>query len=131
MTDNNNVKLALTGVFKNTLGSIVELSANDDFSITGTYRTGVGSATQPGKVVGSWAPGKNCTAIVGWTVCWKDVQEGKDISVCSWSGKLNQTKEKTEIETTWLLTADTEPQKNWNATSINKDYFTKVVPAHN
>ena len=129
MSTNNNAAItpaqaAVTGSFRNTLGSTVQLTANADGSLTGVYSTGVGNATV-GNVFGTWAQANNSEAILGWTVCWTNlIDTTKDVSVCSWTGRLRKA-DKIEIETTWILTSDTPAQDNWKANTINKDVFTK------
>ena len=62
--------------------------------------------------------------VIGWTVNWENKQQN-DHMVTTWSGQFQWDASINDwvIFTTWLLTRQTEPNDNWNSTTVGKDTF--------
>ena len=66
---------------------------------------------------------------IGWTVNWQNKFLNAH-SVTTWSGQLQLSPcGDPMILTTWLLTTQTEPEKNWKSTQVGQDQFFTKQPS--
>ena len=116
----------LNGTWYNELGSSMTLVVNGN-SITGTYQTAVGDASETYDLVGRTDTDNDARQAVGFVVVWQN-QYGSSDSVTTWSGQYQNINGIDTIVTTWLLTQETNPNDDWASTIVNKDIFTKTAP---
>ena len=107
----------------NELGSVMTIDhidvENGDFC--GTYCSAVGQAEKEYPLSGRLdTEGFS----LGWVVTWKN-QYMNAFSTTSWSGQyqVDPVTRETVIVTTWLLTAQSTPQDDWNSTNVGFDEF--------
>jgi len=123
----------ITGAWINELGSkadfIATITETNDTILTGTYHTGVGSATKSEPIHGTWsAAGLGQEgALMGWSVAWKNNNPGSPLSNASWSGRLRIINGKPIIKAFWHLTAGTDIADEWDSVTTNVDTFTKMT----
>lgn len=110
----------LAGSWENQLGSRLELEADDDGRLTGTYRTGVGDGHEVRPLAGWWHPWPaGGRAIAGFTVSWPASD-----TVSVWAGQLDPGTD--TIDATWLMVGDAPPADAWRSTSVGHDHFHRV-----
>jgi len=119
----------ITGTWYNELGSQMILQIQGK-RIVGTYNTRVGDASGNYELVGQMDIDIDESTAIGWVVVWNN-QYGSSDSVTAWSGQVQVIDEIEKIVTTWLLTAETEPDDTWHSTLIGKDTFTRLAPTEN
>ena len=92
----------------------------------GNYQSLVGDATKWYVLTGRVDLDGNT---IGWTVNWQN-SHGNAHSVTTWSGQqqLNSIGEPV-ILTTWLLTSQTTPDKDWESTLVGFDTFSQTPPS--
>jgi hypothetical protein len=107
------------GKWRNELNSEMNLTVDADGSVTGNYRTGVGtpSPSEEFDLVG-FAAGDLLSFSVNF---------GKYASLTSWSGQLTVVADDEVIKTLWLLARNVEdpaePDKLWGAVLTGADNF--------
>ncbi len=117
----------LNGTWYNELGSEMTIQTNGN-TITGTYRTGTGSAYGTFNLVGLTDTDNDASQAVGWIVVWQNQYTSLD-SVTAWSGQYQVINGVPTIVTTWLLTQETNPQNDWHSTLVGQDTFTPRQPS--
>ncbi len=116
----------VSGIWYNELGSKMILRAGKS-SITGTYITHGGEASNRFNLLGKINDPADYSAAIGWVVIWKNEFKTME-SVTCWSGQVQAFTGIDKIVTTWLLTTEIEMGDDWNATLIGKDVFTRFQP---
>lgn len=109
----------LTGSWVNELGSVANIRAySKTGQLEGDYTTGVGAASGPYPLVGTYQR-DSCEATFGFSVTW-DKASARGNSTTTWSGVfLNGT-----LYTTWLLTSQVQSTADvWQATRIGTNVF--------
>ena len=124
-----NMSSHLDGKWYNELGSCMNLTAESDGTLTGTYESAVGQAKYTYVLAGRYdnLPERRT---LGWTVTWVNQYYFCSKSTTSWSGQF-QIEPKTQeqqILTSWLLTVQTAPSDDWNSTNVGFDVFTRTAP---
>jgi len=121
----NNTPSQFSGEWKNDMGSIVQFNFEENGKLTGLYYTKVGSATQKEPLVGFYETKQPDNSIlVGFTVAWRHVVEGKFPSMCVWTGRILPNT--TEMKTAWILTGTPKKEKDrWNTMSLGNNIFKK------
>ncbi|KAJ8518249.1 hypothetical protein ONZ45_g4689 [Pleurotus djamor] len=118
----------ISGTWYNELGSRMELTANTDGSLTGSYFSAVGGVPKAYPLSGRYnlkVPSGQGVAI-GWAVSY-EVEEKGIHSVATWSGQFFASPEPV-ILTQWLLSSSTQPKDLWQSTNLGHDEFTKAPP---
>jgi len=121
----------ISGTWYNELKSTLTLDPVVNGKFTGTYQTAVSSGCAKGSyaVVGRTDTDKKGHA-VAFVVLWaNDVSDCK--SVTAWSGQAQIIDDEEKITALWLLTTETDPDKDWTSTLIGQDVFTRNKPAVN
>ncbi|CAI8016126.1 Streptavidin-V2 [Geodia barretti] len=123
------VSLAVEQMWWNELGSAMVITSYDSATgvFGGKYYSKVGEAE-------NWyvLTGRNDTAgtTLGWTVNWKNSSHNAH-SVTTWSGQFQLPPDgKPALTTTWLLTAQTNPEDNWESTMVGFDRFYLTEPPY-
>ncbi|XP_053309758.1 avidin-like [Spea bombifrons] len=116
----------LTGVWVNTLGSVLTLSVEGP-KLSGSFKssveTSLGAAGEEmiGKVVG--VVGEGVQPVFAMSVSWSGG------SVSTWAGQCFQGLHHSILKTTWLLRSKVGTEdKNWKATRIGEDTFHPQKP---
>ena len=87
---------------------------------SGSYTSAVGRVKGPYLLTGCL---DTAGSTVGWIVNWQNEKMNAH-SVTAWSGQLQTTSMgEPIILTTWLLTSQTSPEKNWESTQVGFDHF--------
>jgi hypothetical protein len=133
--------MKLTGEWWNELGSkmVIDPQEINPRIFTGTYHTAVGTAQERDYVLaGACDDAGGSSQTVGWAVAFdppdapKPGEPANGPSTCAWSGELQLIEVSGEelecITTTWLLTAATDKEDNWDSTETGKDYFFRTKP---
>ena len=121
----------LLGEWYNELKSRMIITSASDGQLTGTYQSIVGDVDPTKTYVLSGRYDSSCEGkTLGWAVTWLNAYHHSDPpSTTTWSGQYQvNEQEKPEILTTWLLTAQTTPDFNWNSTNVGFDTFTRDIP---
>lgn len=116
----------ISGRWYNELGSVMDLQADDQGNIIGTYHTAVGKAESQYVLVGRYDQTQQ-NGTIGWVVNWSN-QYGDSYSVTSWSGQFQTIQNNETLVTMWLLTNKTNPKDDWASTLVGQDVFTRVPP---
>ena len=119
---------AVSGKWKNALGSVMELMENENGQITGMYTTAVTSKEsslkeEPAELVGYINRNQTKqTTTIAFCMAWKI--KG---SCSAFSGQIFQDDDGTDVlKTTWLLHSPADsPCNNWEATRVGEDTFTR------
>ena len=117
-------------VWYNQLGSKLTLSSVDEDkgSFIGKYYSAVGNAENEYDLSGRYdTDGRT----LGWVVSYKNSCHNAH-STCAWCGQIEfaeDTMEKPIILTTWLLTRQTTPDKDWDSTEVGFDNFSTFQPS--
>ena len=116
----------ILGDWYNQLGSRLTISSACDGQLSGNYESEVGDAECRYVMTGRYdTKGRS----LGWVVTWNNKTHGSSISTTSWSGQYQENEDgMPEILTTWLLTEQTSPEKDWNSTNVGFGTFTRVPP---
>lgn len=114
----NQADLALSGPWRNQLGSLLTLRASSDGRLEGFIESKVGGAEGTYPVTGFWQSGEQGEKIVGFVVAWPPTQ-----SVTSWCGRL-ETDDGT-ISAMWMLTEQSAGANQWQARRIGNDTFVR------
>jgi Avidin family len=114
----------LNGPWFNQLGSCLDLNADEDGGLTGTFRSFVGGVDGGHPVSGFFSsdPGGSGAA-VAFTVSWPSVH-----SVTVWSGHYRAADD--VIVTTWLLSEASSEHGEWRSTSLGHDEFRRSPTDH-
>ena len=73
--------------------------------------------------------GTESSGTIGWAVTYNNAEEGNSKSTATWSGQRQLGGDGNPvILTTWLLTSQSIPSKNWESTLTNQDYFFRSFP---
>ncbi len=113
----------IDGIWYNELGSQVNFAVSGN-QLTGTYQTAVGDAIGIYQLIGQVNTSIETGQALGFVVVWQN--ENKDSnSVTTWSGQAQEIDGEDIITTTWLLTAETEIDGDWESTLVGKDVFTR------
>ena len=121
--------MSIEGTWFNELGSEMVFRVNGT-SISGTYETKVGDAAGIYQLNGALDDKPNVSGqAIGFVVAWVNQAHGSSHSVTSWSGQYQTIDGEEVIITFWLLTAETDPQNDWESTLIGKDIFTRFAPS--
>ena len=122
--------MPILGMWYNELGSMLEIASASNGALVGTYCSAVGQAqftyALSGRCDAAPSPGGKS---LGWTVAWMN-EHGNAHSTTSWAGQY-QTDPKTgseQIYTFWLLVTEEPSNKDWAATNVGQDTFTRVPP---
>ena len=115
-------QLSAQSMWYNELGSKMILKVSDDGSITGSYDSAVGKATNLETLSGRL--NLNSPQTIGWVVAWSKVN-----AVTSWSGQIMMINNIPTIITTWLLTSQTSESDEWESTLTDQDVFTPNPPS--
>lgn len=119
----------LEGTWHTELGSSLVIERVRDGGFSGTYVTtlsAAGSARGSFEVVGRTDADSGGEA-VAFSVCWKnEVSDGH--SATAWVGQAQRINGRDRITSMWLLTAETLPDRDWYATHVGHDVFTRVKP---
>ena len=112
----------LSGAWFNQLGSRLDLQADDDGRLRGTYQSPVGGVEGTHPVTGYFdADGDGPDRAVGFAVRWQSA-----CSVTVWSGHFQVADE--VLLTTWLLSGGALGPGEWRATLIGHDEFHRSPP---
>jgi hypothetical protein len=118
----------ISGTWFNELGSVMNITAETDGSLSRRYCSAVGTAINFYNLVGRFdsAPQTGVGVSIGWVVSYQNSQLNAH-STASWSGQffagsqfINQT-----ILTQWLLTSSTTQPNVWESTQVGHDEFTR------
>jgi hypothetical protein len=114
----------LNGPWFNQFGSCLDLTADEDGRLTGSYRSAVGGVDGGHPVSGFFArdpdgPGGS----VAFTVSWRSAH-----SVTAWSGHYRADED--AIATTWLLSEASSEHGDWRSTSVGHDEFRRSPTEH-
>jgi Avidin family len=119
----------ITGTWYNELGSTMVINQVSNGQITGAYTTAVsgtdcaqGSFTLVG-LTDTDSGGEG----VGFVVSWQN-GTSKCESVTAWSGQAQTIGGEEKITAFWLLTVESAPEKDWYATHVGQDTFTRTQP---
>jgi hypothetical protein len=120
--------MPISGTWFNELGSTMQLNVSGS-TISGTYNTGVGSASGDYTVLGQIDTAASGTAsATGWTVAWNNAA-GSSHSATSWSGLYQpQAAGTEEIYTLWLMAREMSEHNQWDAINVGQDTFTRTAP---
>ena len=114
----------------NELGSLLRIKEVDfnKGTFVGTYCSTVGQAEKEYLAVGRFD--RTQVGTIGWTVAWQN-KHLTTHSLTTWSGQFQFSEKLFELSilTTWLLTTQTEPEKDWNSTHIGTDTFLPGMPS--
>lgn len=107
----------------NELGSVMTIDRVDlkHGYFCGTYCSAVGEAKKEYPLTGHLDPDGST---LGWVVVWRN-QYMNACSTTTWCGQyqFDPNTHEEVIVTTWLLTAQTDPQEDWNSTNVGFDEF--------
>ena len=107
----------------------MEITSAQDGQLSGTYESKVGEAKYQYVLTGRYDSTVGTGRSIGWTVTWKNTFLNAE-STTGWSGQFQPSEcGEPQILTTWLLTAETDPQDDWNSTNVGFDTFTRLIPA--
>lgn len=116
--------MSLEGKWYNELGSTLEIKADDDGRLSGTYETAVSSAGCAHGVfdlLGTTDVDAGGDTF-GFSVTWKNKQSSCN-STTAWSGHYLQGQE--ILKAFWLLSVKTDPGDEWGSTLVGEDVFTR------
>lgn len=118
----------LPGTWYNELYSRLIIIAAIDGQLSGTYESEVGDARYKYVMTGRYDTNGST---LGWVVTWNNSDNGSSESTTTWSGQyqVDVASSQPHLLTTWLLTAQTTPENNWNSTNVGFDTFTKFQPS--
>ncbi|XP_072259993.1 avidin-related protein 4/5-like isoform X2 [Pyxicephalus adspersus] len=110
----------LTGVWVNTLGSVLTLHA-DGLHLIGSLHSSVelypgAAGDKVGKLMGILGQGQQPT--FSMCVSWRDGE-----TVTAWVGQCFLTTQCPVLKTFWLLRSQATEKDNWQATRIGEDLF--------
>ena len=120
---------AFSGVWFNELGSEMQLSPSGG-QMSGVYMTAVGHAVGNYQLSGRYNENPSSGGqAMGWAVAWQNAYLNSHCAT-AWSGQyqIDPATGAEEIVTFWLLTIETEPDDDWEATKIGQDTFTRTKP---
>ena len=119
--------IPLDGAWCNEKGSkmVLKTSGSDGNDVTGTYRTSVGNADGWYQLRGRRTINEDGSQVVALAVAWVNEAKGSSHSATAWSGQLQIVAGKPTFTAMWLLTRQTKPDDNWQATRIDKVRFTR------
>ena len=121
-------RMGIDGVWYNELGSCMTLKVDGNY-LSGTYETPVGDAKGVYQVRGMRVPGADKSdEALGFVVAWVN-DLGSSSSVTSWSGQWQIVDGEEEINTTWLLTSEENPDDDWKSTLVGRDIFRRNKPS--
>jgi hypothetical protein len=118
----NQPDLALSGEWRNQLGSVLWLRAGSDGRLDGRIESKVGGVEGSYPVTGFWQPGQEGERIVGFVVAWPLKH-----SVTSWSGRYQVGNG--AMTATWILSEEGQGVNEWRATRIGYDTFVREQPS--
>ena len=121
------LQIAVGQVWHNELGSTMEIQSADPVTgvFGGIYNSLVGDAERWYVLTGR----QNTDGTsVGWTVNWQNSFRNAQ-SVTTWSGQQQLSGADLVIITTWLLTSETTPDKDWKSTLVGFDHFSLQQPS--
>jgi hypothetical protein len=122
----------LSGVWYNQLGSEMNLTADDNGGLSGTYNSAVGDAVDSYILAGrfdSSPPTDGSGVSVGWAVSFfNNVVKDPPHSTSTWSGQYFNDTHGERILTNWLLTSSTDLSSVWDSTKTGHDTFTRNPP---
>ena len=73
--------------------------------------------------------GTESSGTIGWSVTFgRNDKHSDSNSTTTWSGQRQLVGGFPIIRTTWLLTRETIPSKNWESTFINQDFYHRSLP---
>jgi hypothetical protein len=110
--------LLLTGVWRNQLGSVLELRADPVGRITGSIESKVGGVEGQYPVSGFFESGGDGDGTLGFVVAWSPTG-----SVASWCGRYGAASG--TITAMWILTEMGEGGNEWQATRVGYDTFVR------
>nr|BAH20870.1 tamavidin1 [Pleurotus cornucopiae] len=122
------VQSLLTGTWYNELGSTMNLTANKDGSLTGTYHSNVGEVPPTYHLSGRYnlQPPSGQGVTLGWAVSFENTSANVH-SVSTWSGQYFSEPAEV-ILTQWLLSRSSEREDLWQSTHVGHDEFSKTKP---
>lgn len=115
----------LVGTWSNESGSTMTIdSVSPDGEVRGSYKTAVSAVSADKCNITESFPlvGRADLPSLGFVVSWKNNLSNCS-SVTAWSGQVQTVGGQDQLVTTWLLTSQTVPKKNWQSTTVNKDIF--------
>lgn len=113
---------ALSGVWRNQLGSELVLHADGFGGLTGSFRPAGGPSTVGGHGVwGTYDTGATGDMVLSFTVKWPETH-----ALTVWVGH-RRVAEGT-IQTTWLMVTDIRPEDEWRGTMLGHDVFQRIAP---
>lgn len=110
--------LALSGLWRNQLGSVLRLGALADGRVTGSIEPTVGGVEGTYPVTGFFQAGEDGEGIIGFVVAWPPAR-----SVTSWCGRYAASSG--TITAMWILTEASDGVNEWQATRIGHDTFVR------
>jgi hypothetical protein len=110
--------LSLCGVWRNQLGSVLELRADPAGRITGSIESRVGGVEGQYPVSGFFERGGDDDGTLGFVVAWSPTG-----SVASWCGRYEAASG--TISAMWILTEPGQEGNEWQATRIGYDTFVR------
>jgi hypothetical protein len=119
----------LEGTWHTELGSTLIIERVRDGGFGGIYATtpsAAGSAKGSFEVVGRTDADSGGEA-VAFSVCWQnDLSDSH--SATAWVGQAQRIDGRDQITAMWLLTVETSPERDWYATHVGHDVFTRIKP---
>uniref|UniRef100_A0A8D0GUJ7 Avidin n=1 Tax=Sphenodon punctatus TaxID=8508 RepID=A0A8D0GUJ7_SPHPU len=116
----------ITGIWLNSLGSVLQLTTTEGNMIRGAFTTtveestGAAGSSMLGNVFGVRSASAEPT--VAFSVLWAGG------SVCTWAGQCFWKQNQQVLKTIWLLRSSVGSEaENWAATRIGEDSFYKVA----
>jgi len=114
----------LTGLWRNELGSLMNLTANGG-NLTGQYNSAKGNASYWYNLVGLYDPSPapdNGTSL-SWTVQWNNTAHGNSHSNTAWNGQFQANGSTPYIRAMWFLSTGTTPADEWGSIRTGLDMF--------
>lgn len=115
----NQPELALNGVWRNQLGTVLRLRSSAGGRLEGWLESPVGGAEGAHPLTGFSESGGQ-GEVLGFVVAFEETR-----SVTSWSGRRRATDG--TISAVWILSEQSEVANEWQATRIGYDTFVRVT----
>lgn len=109
-------EVALSGVWRNQLGTVLRLNATADGRLEGCIESVVGGVAGAYPLTGFSQPGDRGAGVLGFVVAF-----GGTRSVTSWCGRYGSADG--TISVLWILSEQGEGANEWQATRIGHDTF--------
>lgn len=123
---------ALTGIWYNELGSIMNLTASNG-SLTGLYNSAKGAAQGNYNLVGLYDPNPPSDegTTLSWTIQWVNSILGNSHSNVAQNGQFHANDGETKyIRTMWFLSSSSSSDEEWGSVQAGLDTFTPIPPTN-